>query len=293
MKRVKNNYSPYGWEYAGDEQLTQELNSLEPVVEANKTDIASMKLEVDKVPAIETKNNNQEIYINNLQGDVNKLKYPSLYDHSVNRAYGKKNAEGKIDLICEPFTGNVAGNFNGGGTGNKAMLGLPAYNSMALGALSSLEMNYHLFAGIEYDTVFQWQVDLANDGNFKVFLIGGFTNAAAESTADQTTDGVGNYRLAWDKNIHNVLVVGGVTGVEPKVKATATSTAWWELAYSIADILAVYPNAIIKKGVNLDGGLPAKEYMSAIWLQKGGSGTTTREHSRISDVKINGSIVNF
>lgn len=69
-----------------------------------------------------------------------------LIDHSVNAASVRRNCKGGVDFLTQ-IQSNDSGNFNGDGTGNKAIAGLSGFNNIALKDLPKPDLSIFLNRG--------------------------------------------------------------------------------------------------------------------------------------------------
>lgn len=81
-------------------------------------------------------------------------------------------------------------------------------------------------------------------------------------------------------------IVGGITGVTPVINNGA---AWFDQAFVMEDVLAVYPNCILLDCCypGGDGGLPKDQVIPSVLLATGGSGNVTAGSKKLESMLIN------
>ena len=73
-------------------------------------------------------------------------------DHSVNEAWVKPSVGGGIEFIANKLnTGQVAGNFNGGGIGNKPIAGIPGFEGLHISELPVIDSEVHICTDSDAD----------------------------------------------------------------------------------------------------------------------------------------------
>jgi hypothetical protein len=210
-------------------------------------------------------------------------------------------------------TPNVPGAFNGGGTGNKALLGLLGFSGMPLSALTSIEYtwtsqlgpvgpDYNPPGGPSPTVPF---INLIIDfnpvvGDLRVIslLDSSLTPAIVNAIGTYANPGgLNTLTYSWDETL-DVLIVNSPPnptpgGVPPSV---TVGPSWPANAYSWAALKAANPSAIFVDAFPAnpvffptgDGGSPAGAIMPALLLVSGDSGNLTRSGKHILDWKING-----
>lgn len=240
----------------------------------------------------------------------------NLVDLSVNNASVDFGFD-EVVLRTGGVTGspNVTGAFNGGGTGNKAILGLRGFNGKPLSALSTVEFSFTSQLGptgpfynppgaisttvpyvnliIDFDpTVPGGDLRLISllDSSLTlaiVNVIGTYANPG----------GLNTLIYSWDATM-DVLIVNSPPnptpgGVPPSV---TVGPSWPANAYSWSALKAANPNAIFVDAFPAnpvffptgDGGAPAGAILPALLLASGDSGNLTKSGKRIIEWKING-----
>lgn len=213
-------------------------------------------------------------------------------DHSVNQSKTKLGIDGELVFIADKKnTGQVAGNFNGGGSGNKPIVGIKAAQSLVGKKLSEIDLvisqDVELRTeetsgdgdedrlGVSYNLL----VDLEGNGNeadYRVIditnTLNGFTDKWGETGASASVD---------DFNIKDDVfwIVLGLSG---------SDFSWTSTQYTLSDVTTPHPNATVISVVSWDGGHPAGEKMAALTAQTGGSGNSLRMATAITRLEING-----
>lgn len=225
---------------------------------------------------------------------------PERVDCSVNSAYVE------LPYSLHPVLhtrsgGNPAGGYNGGGTGNKCILGFAAFNLLPLGDLETIEYTW-----LDLNTATSGLPCYANlvidvNGDGTAYRIGvidpaslvGLNNGTTVSNAD------GSFTTSWDAATQNLILVnglpvpplppGGPGFVPPTVPGAPLPGGWPSNSYSVAAILAAYPNARLAQASSGDGGLPkAPNKTPAFMLITGDSLNQLIRAFRLSDVRLNG-----
>lgn len=235
--------------------------------------------------------------ITSLDQDVYNLQNPPLNvfkmqvnDHSVNAAKVHINND-VLSLECSIRT-NTAGNFNGGGTGNKAIASLfSTIDNTLLSNFPTLEYKFQLPVGSTLANAHAYInviVDINGNGSsYKIMaLMFKGDTAPLDNTETRIDLGSGKYHVSFNKAINNVGVVGApLAGVIPVVGDDIV--AWGLRRYTISSIIAAYPNAKIVSAISGDGGMPKFTKTASILLCHGDSATNSRQYVEISEVKVN------
>lgn len=233
-----------------------------------------------------------------------------LKDFSVNnaRAY-------PIDSIAVLATGgsaNPAGAFNGGGTGNKSILGYPVgLVGISMTSLVSVEYTWRNILGLGGNffnppTAAAATVPYLNfivdfgAGDLRVLTAcdGGLNPAVSAAIGSYANPGgLNTLTYSWD-NTKAVCIVGAPPAAVPGgvVPIVSVGPGFLENAYSWAALAAANPAAVILDTFpanavlfpNGDGGMPAGQLISGIVLVSGDSGNVTKTGKRILSWKING-----
>lgn len=212
--------------------------------------------------------------------------FPDRVDCSVNNARVENLYSTMPFLHCQTG-GNVAGGYNGGGVGNKSILGIRAGDNLALGSLVNLAYTWLDLAPaiVGLVTYCNLIVDINGDGSvYKVFVVDP-TGAPALNTNTTVTNGDGSKTTTFAAASNYVLVVDDLAGVIPIVNL---GVGWQNHAYDIADILVVYPAAQLKEASSLDTGLPSLMVTPAFLLITGDSTSNKIRTYRLSNISFNG-----
>ena len=195
---------------------------------------------------------------------------------------------------------NNAGAFNGGGTGNKAILGYTGFSGNGLGTLQSISYRWqeltpemgiapasrpYVNLVIERDPVGapgDYSIGVTLDaGNSPLLKLGTFTGLGADQ-----------FQYSWNVATDNIQVVNGSAGKMPGVPIDASTGAGWpNESYRIQDILATFPNARLVDAASGDGGLPAGSIPAitpAIMVIMGDSSFRVMQAKAILETLVNG-----
>jgi hypothetical protein len=229
-----------------------------------------------------------EEVIKNLEND---LKEDQLLDFSVNDAKTYIDHEGSLILQAnKKHTGQVSGNFNGSGSGNKPICGLTGLNFEGI-RLSKLDFRVESDVEIRTDDADADQQELGisynilidSQGNGDIndlivlnptFTLNGVVDKYGESGASASLT---DFDI---RTLDQIYVVG--------VLLPGDSGAWFDNPHTLDEILAEYPNAVLTSVISTDGGHPAGIKLPAIMMQIGGSGNSLKAVTAITNLKING-----
>jgi len=228
-----------------------------------------------------------------------------LADLSVNAARAEFLPTDADVVLATGARTNTAGGFNGGGTGNKSILGVWGIAGLPLGSLKSLSYTWKNIQGpggpffnppggpavqTPYTNILV-DFDPNGTGNIKILVTNDDSlNPAITNAIGTYVNPGGNNELtyAWDDTM-DVLIVGqvppGPGGTAPNVSVGA---AWPENSYSMSDLVANNPDAVLLDVFTGDGGLPAGTVTPALMLISGDSGNITRSGKQISSFEFNG-----
>jgi len=238
----------------------------------------------------------------------------NLVDLSVNNASADLGFSAVVLRTGgDGVTPNIVGAFNGGGAGNKAILGLLGFNGMPISALTSIEYSWTSQLGptgpfynppgtLDPTVPF---INLIIDFNPVVgdlrlisLLDSSLTPAIVNVIGTYANPGGLNTLIySWDATM-DVLIVNAPPnptpgGVPPDV---SVGPNWPANAYSWAALVAANPAAIFVDAFPAnplffptgDGGSPAGAILPALLLASGDSGNLTKSGKLILDWKING-----
>lgn len=231
---------------------------------------------------------------------------PRRRDHSVNGGFVEYwNTTSPI--LRTNTDVNAPGAFNGGGIGNKAILGHFLDAPLPLGLLASLDyttlaLTPEVVGPPNIIPYFNLVVELdpiGDPGNLSI-LVGGDVNNPLNLGA-YSTPAVDRHRTLWTPGANFLMCVLDKklctfpNPPGPVIVPTSqggpqgpTSATWQAHDYSIANILATYPNARIVNGSTLDGGMPKTTVTAGIMLIIGSSGGFTQNLVQLLEWKLNG-----
>lgn len=200
---------------------------------------------------------------------------------------------------------NPAGAFTGGGTGNKAVLGVLGYSGLPIGLLASLEFVWSNVVGpvgpyyippgaaspvIPYcNLVVDFNPTGPSDVRVLSLMDSGLGGAISAAIGTYINDGLNNIKHSWSGAM-DVLIVNAPPnpvpgGVPPSV---SVGPSWTQNSYSWAALVAANPTATLIDIFTGDGGLPAGAVTPAILLASGDSGNVTKSGKRFSSLEVNG-----
>ena len=220
---------------------------------------------------------------------------------SVNAAYVEAPYS-SAPILHTRSAGNVAGGFNGGGTGNKAILGFKVGAGLPLGSLLGVQWTWRdlnvqpsaalCFANLVLDV----------NGNGTAYKIGVVdpSSLAALNNGTTVTNGDGSKTTTWLAVSMNLLIVGdlpvpplppgGPGFIAPDVNLGGPlGTGWPSHSYSVATILGAYPSAKFGQAATGDGGLPKSPNETPAFMLVGGDSANQSVRAfRLTDVSFNG-----
>jgi hypothetical protein len=237
--------------------------------------------------------------------------FPLRVDLSVNKA-NVDNAQSTAPVLTTRTGTSTAGAYNGGGTGNKAILGIQGFDGFPLSALLSLEVVWKEVAPAQNPLAMEVYVNLivepdpvGHPGVYKIFVVSNTDAPILCFTETIPTPGTHDYTWlpappvpVMGPNV--VQVVGPVSpntfkiGADPAIPSfnpVPPGTIWQSQCFTIASILAQYPSARLRDVNSGDGGLPAATVTPAILIIVGDSGNTIMASRLIEHVRVNGNEV--
>jgi len=229
----------------------------------------------------------------------NLYEYPNRVDLSVNNARVNECYSATPMLKCNTG-GNVVNGYNGGGLGNKAILGFDVLENQGLANLISISWTYTNMS--QYIPIF-WTKPYANlilqlnplVPTYNVAVIDPQI-AALLSPGSEVTNLDGSKTWTWLAASNALLIVGSPASfpaqvlplVPPPPVISFGAGAYPAASYTIASLLASYPGAVFKKASSLDGGLPKTTVTPAFMLVEGDSANNTNINMLLGDVIMNG-----
>ena len=200
--------------------------------------------------------------------------FPGRLDVSVNGA-NVDNAQSGFPVLTTRTNVNAVGSFNGGGSGNKAILGVQGLHHMPLAEFLSLSFQWtELEAELPnplamrlYSNVLIEPDPVGFPGTFKVLVL--TDTLAPIVTLDVASLGSGSWLETWPTlaGPARVQCVNPAGAPGPPVSvwtapgpgvpyAVALSNTWQGQSFNLSDVLAAYPNARLVDCASGDGGLP-------------------------------------
>jgi hypothetical protein len=245
-------------------------------------------------------------------------------DLSVNMAKAYINSHSELILECDKkHTGQVSGNFNGGGSGNKPLFMLPGYEGRAMADFPVLDLLTELRTIDDTDeqklgVSFNALIDLAGDGSAGIAVMvitntlsaGGGDAPGGEvgASASIHTFDIGAYSDSGTtaSMINEFFIVGNLPGTGTGNAAPGGNPSWTSNPINL-DILLnggtmpvtgntfspAYPSAklvacMTGECISDDGGLPVGARLNALWAQLGGSGNAKRAVTAITSFLVDG-----
>ena len=231
-----------------------------------------------------------------LQEFVNRI------DVSVNKAR-VDNAQSMSPVLTTQTGTNLAGAYNGGGLGNKAILGIQGFDLMPLSMLSSIvwvwrEMEIAHTNPIAFEVYVNVIIEpdpVGNPGVFKIISIAN-NNGPPIVCAAATSLGNGRWNYAWasappvlPSGPNIVQVVNDFGPPFPVIPPDISFGPTWPAhAYFMSTILAAFPNARLRDASSLDGGLPKLTVTPAILFVVGDSNNVSLVSRLIETIVVNG-----
>jgi hypothetical protein len=225
----------------------------------------------------------------------NMYEYPNRVDLSVNNA-----------IVDNPFSespfmhtwtgGNAVNGFNGGGLGSKSILGFDVGNGLPLGSLLDLQWTSTDFT--PYITQ-PWPIPF---GNLVIDLLGTNLLYVLAIIDPQSNPGLmpgsgvlnldGSTTWSWNSILNAMLIVGSdvVSPSKPILipPSFTVGAGFLNNSFTIAQILSIYPAAVLRRANNLDGGMPRIITTPAFMLVEGDSGSNRNINIKLGDVLFNG-----
>lgn len=208
------------------------------------------------------------------------------FDQSINQARAYLDSNNQL-IIENKISTNPAGGFNGGGTGNKVVAGMLApFENLGLGSLPDIELIFEAVSSASLtdnnNLYFNAIVDLGN-GTQTVLFFGALNGNPALNMVRQTNISGLIYKNEFSISIDNVTSLVTIPGVTQTVAGSGQAAR-----YTVADILAIYPNAKLVRSMTLDGGLAKFRNNAPLMLINGTSSTNIVKKNTISDFKLGG-----
>lgn len=217
-------------------------------------------------------------------------------DFSVNKAR-VANAWSATPVLQTQTGTNAAGGFNGGGVGNKSILGVDVGNGLPLASLLSIAFTWRPlvpFVVTPFRPFVNVIVELGAPApaGYKILVIDPSTVPALD-THTTIDNGDGTFTTTWDASTNLIQVVNDTPvfppGTPPPVVDLGGS--WLNRSYSLAAIAAAYPLAALRRVSSLDGGLPIATVTPALLFVGGDSGNNRIQAWQLSAISFNGAAV--
>jgi hypothetical protein len=217
-------------------------------------------------------------------------------DFSVNKAR-VENAWSATPTIQTQTGTNAAGGFNGGGVGNKAILGIDAGVNLPLASLLSLSYTWRPLVPFVV-TPFKPFVNLIVElgapapAGFKILVIDPSTLAPLD-THTTIDNGDGTFTTTWDQATNLIQVVNDTPAFPPGTPPPVVDLgpSWLNRSYSLAAIAAAYPLAALRRVSSLDGGLPVATVTPPFLIVGGDSGNNRVQAWELTAITFNGAQV--
>lgn len=225
---------------------------------------------------------------NSIDGIDNNI---SIVDQSVNNGSAKVDNIGQLIVRTQQIT-NTAGNFNGGGTGNKVLGGFAGFNNVLLKNFPSISYDFYSVDALHANSgaycYFNALMDLNGNGSDVRVIVFCFNNASPSLiTCTRVVNVDGTISISFNKSVNTVMSVGAtIAGVAPVVGTDLDP--FTARRYLLPDIAAVYPNARLIDAVHTDGGLPKYVKCKALMFTLSDSSTNAQLYAEVYNLKING-----
>jgi hypothetical protein len=232
-------------------------------------------------------------------GGNGSLDHPNRLDLSVNHA--RVSTPYSDAPVLQTSTGtNAAGAYNGGGTGNKAILGFKGLSGVPLASITSIVFDW-MPLSITPPSPFLFYVnmvvDLGGGAGVRVFVIDtdpAITGPLNSGTVTSPAPGV--LRMTHMPASNFVQVVNAFGPIPPAIAPVPVPVAagaplgpWPASSFSYSAILAAYPGAALLDVSTGDGGLPkAPTVTPALMLIQGDSSDLQMRASAMLSMKVNG-----
>jgi hypothetical protein len=243
-------------------------------------------------------------------------------DMSVNMARTNYNWAGELTFVADKKnTSQVSGNFNGGGTGNKPIRGIPGYEGVAISNFPVIDLEAELRTADDSDEQklgisFNAIVDLEGSGTgpFVIMVVTNTLNSRIDkygesgASASLTDFDISNYNdggtLATMDNVF--YIVGNLPGSGTGNASPGGNPSWTSNPVNLDVFINggampitglvnsdPYPNAVICDAfgddcISTDGGHPVGIKLTGITVQTGGSGNSKRSVTAITQMAFDG-----
>lgn len=219
--------------------------------------------------------------------------FPQRIDSSVGHARVDNPFSNEPVMFTQTGT-NPPDGFNGGGVGNKSILGFRNFDKLKLQLLSTVEwickdltseipIAPNGAQGIPYLNLI---VDVNGDDTlYKIFISSYGLSPAQINNIQSTPLGADRFKYKVDYSTNYFNIVGGLPPVVPIV---SIGPGTFSNAYRMQDVLASYPNARLRNINSGDGGLPRAMPTAGVILCSGDSVNVAQGAKLIESMKVNG-----
>jgi hypothetical protein len=232
-------------------------------------------------------------------GGDGSLDHPNRLDLSVNHA--RVSTPYNDVPVLQTSTGtNAVGAYNGGGKGNKSILGFKGLSGTPLGAITSIVFDWmplSISPPVPILFYINLVVDLGGGNGIRIFVIDtdpAITGPLNSGTVTSPAPGV--LRMTHLTALNFVQVVNAFGPIPPAIAPAPVSVAagspvgpWPASSFSYSAILAAFPLAKLIDASSGDGGLPkAPTVTPALMLIQGDSSNLQMRASAMLSMKVNG-----
>jgi hypothetical protein len=216
--------------------------------------------------------------------------FANRYDLSVNSAR-VESAGSTTPLIITGTAVNNAGAFNGGGIGNKAILGCKGHAGVNIADIEEIAWEWTLMS-LQPPTFLPYLNLLVSiGGGVKIFSVDPL-QATILNTGTLTPLGGGQFRFVTNTATNFVQVVNAFEVapiISPPVPVAAgTGPHWFNASFRWSDIIASFPGSVLVDVSSGDGGLPKNTVTPAFLLNVGDSGNAVEHVYQMGDITFNG-----
>jgi len=246
--------------------------------------------------------------------DLAGIPFPNRVNISVNKST-IDNYQRVIPILRSQTGPNLTGAYNGGGIGNKPILGLRGFSGLPLGDIDSIEFTWKdllpetttllLSSGpvvgdhgeplgssaIALLPFINLIVDLNGDGSLiKIFNMSQTLPPTSDTNFTVTALGPDKYNYLFDPLVNTFEIVLGLPPVPFVAPFINNGPSWFAQAFRMEDIIALgaYPNATLIDIASGDGGMPKDVVTPSIVLAMGGSSNVDAGLKIIEEIKFNG-----
>lgn len=230
----------------------------------------------------------------------------------VNTAAVDRHYQDGSAVLRTGSNANPAGAFNGGGTGNKAILGVSGFSGLPIALLSSVSLVWESELGpmgpnaippeaVTTVTPYLNLIVQFDPAVPDLRVLVGFTDqlpAVSPFLGTYLNNGSNLFTYSWNAATDGVLIVASGLGLQRGVAPAPSGGAWTDNVYSWAALVAANPAAILIDAFPAttaappapggDGGMPVGATVPAIVIASGDSGTVIKSGKRLVSLAVNG-----